>query len=40
MTVAHGTGLAPGSYRANVCIQSNDTLTPSLAIPFNLTVTP
>jgi hypothetical protein len=40
MTVAYGTGLAPGSYRANVCIQSNDALTPSLAIPFNLTVTP
>jgi hypothetical protein len=40
MTVAHGTGLAPGSYRANVCIQSNDTLASSLAIPFNLTVTP
>jgi subtilisin family serine protease len=40
MTVAYGTGLAPGSYRANVCIQSNDTLTPSLAIPFNLTVAP
>jgi subtilisin family serine protease len=40
MTVAYGTGLAPGSYRANVCVQSNDPASPSLAIPFSLTVTP
>ena len=40
MTVAYGTGLAPGSYQANVCVQSNDPLVPSLAVPFSLTVTP
>jgi len=40
LTVAYGTGLAPGNYRANVCIQSNDPVTPSLAVPLNLTVTP
>ena len=40
MTVAYATGLAPGSYRANVCVQSNDPVTPSLAVPVNLTVTP
>ncbi len=40
MTVAYGTGLAPGNYQANVCVQSNDPLVPSLAVPFSLTVTP
>ncbi|MFZ5636647.1 MAG: S8 family serine peptidase [Pseudomonadota bacterium] len=40
MTVAYATGLAPGSYRANVCVQSNDPVTPSVAVPFTLTVTP
>lgn len=40
MTVAYGTGLAPGNYQANVCVQSNDPLVPSLAVPFALTVTP
>lgn len=40
MTVVYGTGLAPGSYRANVCLESNDPITPRLAMPLNLTVTP
>lgn len=40
MTVVYGTGLTPGSYSANVCVQSNDPVTPSLAMPLNLTVTP
>ena len=40
LTVAYATGLSPGSYRANICVQSNDPVTPSLAVPVNLTVTP
>jgi subtilisin family serine protease len=40
MTVVYGTGLTPGSYLGNVCVQSNDPVTPILATPFNLTVTP
>jgi subtilisin family serine protease len=40
MTVVYGTGLAPGSYAGNVCVTTNDPVTPSLAMPLNLTVTP
>jgi len=40
LTAMNTTGLSPGSYRANVCVLSNDPLTPSLAVPLTLTVTP
>jgi hypothetical protein len=40
MTVAYATGLAPGSYRANICLQSNDPVNPRIATPLLLTVTP
>ena len=40
LTAINTTALAAGSYRANVCVQSNDPLTPSRAIPLSLTVTP
>ena len=39
-TVVYGTGLASGSYSANVCVQSNDPVYPRIAMPLNLTVTP
>jgi subtilisin family serine protease len=31
--------LTPGAYRANVCVNSNDLVTPAVAVPVNLTVT-
>lgn len=31
-------GLAPGSYNANVCVSSNDTANPLVAVPVKLTV--
>jgi len=40
LTVLYGTGLAPGSYSANVCAQSNDPVNPSVAMPVLLTITP
>jgi hypothetical protein len=40
LTVLYGAGLAPGSYRANLCVQSNDPASPRLATPVNLTITP
>ncbi len=40
LTVVYGTGLAPGSYRANVCAQSNDPVKPRVAMPVFLTITP
>lgn len=40
MTVVYGTGLAPGNYAGNVCVTTNDPVTPSLAMRLNLTVTP
>lgn len=40
LTAINTTALAAGSYRANVCVQSNDPLTPSRAVPLSLTVTP
>ena len=40
MTTVYGTGLAPGSYLGNVCLQSNDPVLPRVAMPLNLTVTP
>jgi Subtilase family/PA domain len=40
LTAINTTGIAPGSYRGNVCVQSNDTLTPALAVPMSLTVVP
>jgi hypothetical protein len=40
LTAINSTGLASGSYRGNVCVQSNDPLTPLLAVPLSLTVTP
>ena len=39
-TAVSSTGLVAGTYGANVCVQSNDPFTPSLAVPFSLTVTP
>lgn len=33
-----GTGLGAGVYRANVCVNSNDPVTPSAAVPVVLTV--
>jgi hypothetical protein len=35
---ANATGLAAGSYSANVCVVSNDPLRPVIAVPVNLTV--
>lgn len=40
VTVAGSAGLAPGSYRGNICVQSNDPINPSVAAPLQLTVTP
>jgi Subtilase family/PA domain/Peptidase inhibitor I9 len=40
LTAINTTGVAAGNYRANVCVQSNDPLIPSLAVPLSLTVTP
>ncbi len=40
LTVLYGSGLAPGSYRGNVCAQSNDPVNPQVAIPVLLTITP
>ncbi len=40
LTAINSTGLAAGSYRGNVCVQSNDPATPVLAVPLSLTVTP
>jgi Subtilase family/PA domain len=40
LTVLYGAGLTPGSYRANLCVQSNDPVNPRLATPVNLTITP
>jgi subtilisin family serine protease len=40
LVVAHTNGLAPGAYSANVCATSNDPVTPSIAVPVSLTVTP
>jgi subtilisin family serine protease len=40
LTAINSTGLATGSYRGNVCVQSNDPATPTLAVPLSLTVTP
>lgn len=40
LTAINSTGLAAGSYRGNVCVQSNDPATPVLAVPLALTVTP
>lgn len=40
LTAINSTGLAAGSYRGNVCVQSNDPTTPTLAVPLSLTVTP
>ncbi len=40
LTVLYGTGLAPGSYRGNVCAQSNDPVNPRMAMPVFLTITP
>lgn len=40
MLVTYGAGLVPGSYRANACVNSNDPVSPNVAIPVNLTVTP
>jgi hypothetical protein len=40
LTVLYGTGLAPGSYRGNVCATSNDPVNPSVAMPVFLTITP
>jgi hypothetical protein len=40
LTAINSTGLAAGSYTGTVCVQSNDPATPSLSVPFSLTVTP
>lgn len=32
------TGLAPGSYAANLCVNSNDPITPTVLLPVNFTV--
>ena len=40
LTAINSTGMAAGSYRGNVCVQSNDPATPVLAVPLSLTVTP
>lgn len=40
LTSINTTGLAPGAYSGKVCVQSNDPVTPSLAVPLSLTVTP
>ncbi|MEQ1512996.1 MAG: S8 family serine peptidase [Lysobacteraceae bacterium] len=40
LTAINSTGLAAGSYRGNVCVQSNDPSTPTLSVPLSLTVTP
>ncbi|MGH8050945.1 MAG: PA domain-containing protein, partial [Arenimonas sp.] len=40
LTAINTTGMAAGSYNGKVCVQSNDPLTPSLAVPLSLTVTP
>ena len=40
MSVVYGTGLAPGAYLGNICLQSNDPVLPRVATPLNLTVTP
>lgn len=40
LTVLYGTGLAAGSYRGNVCVQSNDPVNPRVAMPVFLTITP
>lgn len=40
LTAINSTGMAAGSYRGNVCVQSNDPATPVLAVPLSLTVIP
>ncbi len=40
LTAINTTGVAAGSYSGKVCVQSNDPLTPTLAVPLSLTVTP
>jgi hypothetical protein len=40
LTVLYGNGLAPGSYRANLCVQSNDPVNPRVGVPMFLTITP
>lgn len=40
LTAINTTGFAAGSYSGRVCVQSNDPLTPLLAVPLSLTVTP
>lgn len=40
LSVLYGTALAAGAYRGNLCVQSNDPVTPVLAVPLALTVTP
>jgi hypothetical protein len=40
LTAINTTGVAAGSYSGKVCVQSNDPLTPVLAVPLSLTVTP
>lgn len=40
LTAINTTGVAVGSYSGKVCVQSNDPLTPTLAVPLSLTVTP
>jgi hypothetical protein len=40
LAVIHSYGMAAGSYQGNICVQSNDPVTPSAAMPVNLTITP
>ena len=40
LTAINTTGVAAGSYNGNVCVQSNDPVTPTLAVPLSLIVTP
>ncbi len=40
LTAINSTGLAAGSYKGSVCVQSNDPATPILSVPLSLTVTP
>lgn len=40
LTAINTTGVAVGSYNGRVCVQSNDPVTPVLAVPLSLTVTP